>query len=52
MIYTEVLGNPYIKQHKKPKNLSEIMEFPNDSKIKVKEFTKEEIEKMRKAWRM
>lgn len=32
--------------------LSEIMEFPGDRLKEVKEFTKEEIERMRKAWKM
>jgi len=52
LIFSVISGNPYIKKEGKPTMLSEIMEFPGDRLKEVKEFTKEEIERMRKAWNM
>ena len=52
LIFSMIAGNPYIKKDDKPTMLSEIMEFPGDRLKEIKEFTKEEIERMRKAWKM
>ena len=52
MIFSMIAGNPYIKKEDKPTRLSEIMEFPGDKLKEVKHFSKEEIERMRKAWKM
>lgn len=49
LIMTDILGNPYIDNHKKPVSITEIMLFPGEKMKEVKHFSSIEIERIKKA---